>query len=267
MSVLDIATRDPIHRTKDFAERKHSRYWWYQQFKPAYDPPPFASLSDEEWRVVENWYKDTEIAHPKGTGECAVPAISLLHGLIMGNNISRVVQLGHYIGFSTLLLGLALRRMKFDHSLISFDIDPNVTAYTQRWVDEAGLNDVVRLRVGDSAAPANAQEAIEYLGGQPQLIFIDSSHQHDHTIKELDVWYPALQPGGFILMHDVSQYAATFDYTGKGGVTRAVDEWLSSSNAGRIMINGDLTNQSGAALSYRDGCGIGIVQKPLTPPQ
>lgn len=251
-------------RTADFSDREHPRYWWYKQVRPAYDPPAIAMLSDAEWDVITAWYAQTEKDKPNGTGECAVPAISFLHGLIMGNNISRIVQLGHFIGFSTLLLGFALRQMGATRSLFSIDLDPNVTAYTQDWIDRAGLNAQVKLKVADSSDPANIPETIAYFGGAPQLVFIDSSHQYEHTIKELDLWYPVLKPGGFICMHDVSQYAATFDYTKKGGVAAAVQEWLTRSDASGILLNGNLTNQGGQLLTYRDGCGLGVIQKPLS---
>jgi predicted O-methyltransferase YrrM len=252
-----------FRRTASFAERSHPRYWWFQQFRPKYDPPVFSTLNDQEWSVIDAWFAQSEIDHPNGTGECAIPAISLLHGLITGNNVSRVVQLGHFIGFSTLLLGLTLRRMGFDHALFSIDIDPNVTAYTQGWLEKARLEATVQLKVGDSADRSGPSEAVAYLGDAPSLIFIDSSHQYEHTLKELNLWYPALQPGGFILMHDVSQFAASFDETGQGGVARAAKEWLSTSAAGGLMVNGNLTNQSGSAITYRDGCGLGIIQKPF----
>jgi predicted O-methyltransferase YrrM len=250
-------------RTAAFADREHGRYWWFKAFRPAYDPPIFAMLDDEEWATMKAWYEDTELKYGLGTGECAVPAMTMLHSFVMGNNISRVVQLGHFIGFSTLLLGFALRKMKMKNALLSVDIDPSVTEYTQGWVDRAGLNSQVLLKVGNSADANMPREALSYLGGDPQLIFIDSSHQYRHTLDELALWYPALQPGGVIMLHDVSRFAASFDRSGEGGVAAALDEWEQASRAQCIRLNGGLTTEWGDTVVYRDGCGLGIIQKPF----
>jgi hypothetical protein len=84
-----------------------------------------------------------------------------------------------------------------------------------------------------------------------QMLFIDSSHQYEQTLKELHLWEPEMEAEGLIFLHDVSDQAREYDTTGKGGVRRAffevmVDEW------------------NGMDISkgvYRDGCGLGIIQK------
>ncbi len=65
------------------------------------------------------------------------------------------------------------------------------------------------------------------------MILLDSSHEYLATVQELDLWYPALQEGGILLLHDVSIFAAGFDVTGRGGVRRAFDEWRRKNPAKR----------------------------------
>lgn len=210
------------------------------------------------------WYEDSEKTRPLGTGECNVPAMSMLMGLIMGNNISRVAQCGHYIGFSTLLLGFMMRRMSHQNSVFSVDIDPYVSAYTSSWVQRAGLEPQVRIDINDSANPQAAQNAKSFLKGAPQVVFIDSSHEYDHTIRELDLWYPLLQPGGFIALHDVSQFAVRFDAKKGVGVKGALQTWVSKHpEAQTIFINDFCTDQHfGERTVYKDASGLGIIQKP-----
>lgn len=249
-------------RSKDFKSRTHNRYWWFRFSGADYVPTIFALLTDAEWDFLEQWYADSELKYP-GPGECSVPAMSMLLGLITGNNVSRIVQLGHYIGFSTILLGFILRRMGHNWALFSVDIDSKATEYTQSWLDMAGINDQVRLVVSDSADSTLPSKAINYLGGSPQLIFIDSSHQYKHTIQELDLWYEHLTPGGFIILHDVSPFAAQYDSTKQGGVITAANEWLKGRNVSASLINSFCDGtQSIDSLIYRDGCGLGIIQKP-----
>ncbi len=209
-------------RSLAFSSRDHGRYWWFKATESEYVPPVFDFLTDAEWDIMAAWYEESETLYAPGTGECNIPAVSMLMGLIMGSNMSRIVQCGHFIGFSTLLMGFMLRRMKHKQALYSIDYDADVTAYTQKWVDSANLGDYVKLVVADSAQPFLPSVAENYLGGKPHLVFIDSSHEHDHTLRELDLWVPNTQPGGFIVMHDVSEFARNFDSKGGGGVKEAV---------------------------------------------
>lgn len=107
----------------------------------------------------------------------------------MGSGINRVVQCGHYAGYSTLLLGFMMRKMGFRRSLFSVDIDARVTEYTYQWLQEADLLDYVNLHVGNSTDKDLPDLARAYFGNRDIcLVFIDSSHQYQHTLNELDLW-------------------------------------------------------------------------------
>jgi cephalosporin hydroxylase len=123
----------------------------------------------------------------------------------------------------------------------------------------------VHLEVCDSADPGVPDRAERYLGGPPQIVFIDSSHQYEHTLRELDLWWAALCPGGILALHDVSQQAQDFDSTGKGGVRRAFGEWTQSAGVQSTSIALNEFARAGVALddlTYGDWCGLGLVQKP-----
>ncbi|MBI5344683.1 MAG: class I SAM-dependent methyltransferase [Deltaproteobacteria bacterium] len=92
------------------------------------------------------------------------------------------------------------------------------------------------------------------------MIIIDSSHQYKHTIDELDLWYPALEEGGFIFLHDSGEYAKMFDSTNKGGVATALNEWLSKTSGARAL-NIFPPPHTNANPIYKDPCGLGIIQK------
>ncbi len=259
------STSDPQGRSLAFASRRGNRYWWFQRPRNRYVPPVLAFLSDGEWALLERWYDETDRSF-SSTGECNVPTISLLQGLVMGSGIRNILQIGHYIGYSTLLLGFMVRRMGFRQSVISVDIDPQSSAYTKEWLARAGLDDFVRVVVSDSVAPELPAAVREHLGCPPDLVFIDSSHAYRHTLRELDLWYAALSPGGIMVLHDASEFATAFDDAGEGGVRRAVDEWLPGSGAGAraIMLNRDFgASMDADRLVYGDPCGTAIIQKPF----
>ena len=249
-------------RAEFFAMRKANRYWWYNHSGAKYLPPALALLTEEEWSILKQWYDDTDKEFDS-PGELSIPGISLLTSLIAGNNLSAVVQCGHYVGYSTLLLGFLLRYMQNQHSLYSIDIDPLATSYTQKWLDLAGLNNYVNLSVADSAAPDQPEKALSYFGQKPHLLFIDSSHQYCHTLRELDLWFPYLASGAFILLHDVSLFATSFDASGEGGVYRAILEWCDRNHVKPLLMNNSVRTTPPNELIYRDGCGLGIFQKAL----
>lgn len=251
------------NRVGPFARRDGNRYWWHHREKCGYVPPVYSFMTEPEWQLMLEWYDASEAEFGPGTGECGVPCLSMLHGMIMGNGVQRVVQLGHYVGYSTILISLMMERMGAGGRLFSIDLDPRVTEFTQSWVDRFGTSDSVGLRVADSSDPTAAEAAFDSFGGQaPQLIFIDSSHQYEHTLKELDLWYPLLADWGFIVLHDASTFATEFDSTQGGGVKRAIDEWNLMAPDRIFTINSNFGRPTpGEDLVYLDGCGLGILQK------
>jgi predicted O-methyltransferase YrrM len=258
-----VRRRDGVElsRSRDFRGRAHDRYWWYTLDDTDYVPSIYASLTDREWRLLESWFAETEAA--RHVGEINVPAMCMIHGLISGGGLRRVVQLGHYYGYSTLLIGFLLRAMNARPGLFTIDVDPDASAFTERWVRRAGLEDWVSVFVGDSAAESSLRAATETLGGPPQLVLLDSSHRYDHTLEELDLWVPRLTRGAIMLLHDTSRLAQQWDPSASGGVLRAIDEWLAGHrDVAFLNLNGFAhAGDDANALVYKDGCGLGILQK------
>ena len=248
----------PKGRSRRFRREQHGRFWWHTLPVTDFEPPIYALLTDDEWDVMEGWYAATEARG--AIGEINVPAMAFVLGLLTGNGVRRVAQLGHFYGYSALLIGFMLRHMDGQGRLVSVDIDPEATAFTQEWLDRAGLSDLVTLHVGDSADAASHAVAVERLAGDPEVLLIDSSHAYRHTLRELDLWMPRMPVGSLTLMHDTTEYATEFDPTGEGGVRRAVQEWLPAHpEVSAIALNGGLAGAPD--LVYKDGCGLGILQR------
>lgn len=232
---------------------------WYRHH--AYDPPFLKVISDEDHQTLIDWHAETKATYPNA-GASGVEMMTMLTGLIMAAGIRRMVQCGHYVGFSTLLLGMIARQMGQDRFLYTVDIDPRSSAFTQKWIELAGLTKNVTMAVRDSSNPICAAEARTFHGGDPQLVYIDSSHQYDHTRAELMLWWNALPQGGLLVMDDVSGWAASFDRTGKGGSHRAAMEFRQHHAPNGVILNSSLYPDIGAQLVYTDICGLGIFQKP-----
>lgn len=251
-------------RSRRWRDHIGARYWWHRLPGMDFEPPIYSDLSESEWEIMRAWYEETDRSGL--IGECAVPLSSLLHGLVMGNRSTRILQLGTCSGYSSLLLGFMLRRMNVPGGLFTLEIDPELCALTRRWLERAGLTNFVTVAEGNSLDPNLPAMAQQHFGGAPELILLDSSHEYLATVHELELWYPALQAGGIILVHDVSLFAAGFDVTGEGGVRRAFDEWRRNNpQAEAICLNGESRTMDLPRPLYKDACGLGLIHKPGIP--
>ena len=130
-----------------------------------------------------DWYNETDIT---GSEECNYPLIGMLIGLIGTNPGSKLkmVQLGHYNGFSSLLLGFVYNNIQVNNSFFSIDISKDITEQANKWVTKADIDNYVKQIVGDSADPKNLVLALNHLQtDEINILFIDSSHSYEHTKK------------------------------------------------------------------------------------
>lgn len=247
-------------RSLKFNNNSGRRYWWFNIPENNYIPPIYSFLKDEEWDIIEEWYQETD--EKNLIAECNVSLMCVLQGFVMGNGISRILQFGTSVGYSTLLFGFMLRHMDKKNSLVTIDIDEVANNFTKKYIKKSSLEDYVKVITADSSDPSLPEECIEYLKGNPQIVLIDSSHQYEHTLRELNLWYNHLMPNALIFMHDTSIKAKEYDSTGKGGVSRALSEWTIKNDDNRININKSITIEATKDdLIYLDGCGVGIIQK------
>ncbi len=251
-------------RSRRWTHDDGPRYWWHRLPGMDYVPPIYSDLAEEEWEIIRAWYEETDQSGI--IGECAVPLVSLLQGLVLGNWITRIVQLGTCSGYSSLLLGFMLRRMQARRGLFTLDINPELCAMTERWLARAGLSDYVTVSLGNSLDQNSLTAARAHFSADFEMILLDSSHEYQATVAELDLWYPALAKGGLILLHDVSEFAANFDVTAGGGVRRALAEWRQKNPEAEAMsLNGESRTMALPRPPYKDACGVGIIHKPGTP--
>ena len=211
----------------------------------------YASLSLHELQLLRDWYDDTNERNLIGEMSCAT--VSVLQAIIGGSHIRRVVQLGTYAGWSSLMLGFVLRRI--NGRMWTCDIDERMANYTQDWLIRAELAKVVYSEWCSSVHPGNTTIAKAWNRGRPELVIIDASHECQQTIDEMELWYSELEEGGLIVLHDSSELAVEYDKTNGGGVHRAVSEFGAFGQF--INING-----YGASNVFKDPCGCAIIQKP-----
>jgi cephalosporin hydroxylase len=134
---------------------------------------------------------------------------------------------------------------------------------SRRWIARAQLQHFVEIAEGNSLDPGSIAAAKEYLCGDLELIILDSSHEYQSTLAEIDRWYAALAPAGRLVLHDVSEFAAGFDVTGEGGVRKAFAEWPKKNpEVEALSMNGESRSMDSPRPLYKDACGVGLNHKP-----
>lgn len=64
------------------------------------------------------------------------------------------------------------------------------------------------LLEGDSADLRVVNEAVAWLRGKPDFIFIDAAHEPEAVLADFEAWRPALAEGGVMGFHDIQGQAA-----------------------------------------------------------
>jgi predicted O-methyltransferase YrrM len=251
---------DHPERSKTWSAEEAPRFWWHRLPGMNYEPAIYSDLSKGEWEILSAWYAETNRSGQ--VGEVAVPLMSLLQGLVLGNRAERIVQLGTHAGYSALLLGFMMRRMNVRRGLFTIDIDRELLAAARNWIARAELQEFVEIAERNSLDAATTQVAKDFLRDDPVLIILDSSHEYGATLRELDLWYDALAPGGLLVVHDVSRFAQGFDVTQSGGVQHAFNEWRAAHpERETLLLNANETSMDLPRPFYKDACGLGLIHK------
>jgi caffeoyl-CoA O-methyltransferase len=163
--------------------------WIFEDSNP--DKPPLAADPSEEkiLKVLE------EIAQTE-TSSLLVPLEDgrLLRMLAESSGAKNVVEVGTYIGYSTLWFCLALRNT--GGKITTHELDPKNVARARENLKKAGVEKLVMLVEGD------AHEAVTKLKEPIDILFIDADKPgYADYLKKL---LPLVRPGGLILAHNTT---------------------------------------------------------------
>lgn len=154
--------------------------------------------------------------------------LGLLYAMLAGNSFSSVLQLGTWMGFSTIVLADALLRSTVVHQRkIIFDtveLDKSIHKRARSFIEKAGFSSLVRCIDGSTLDG----EVLKTLHVEYDFIYVDSSHATEETRSEIELYFPRLRKEGVMVFHDSSHYASRWDPTNRGGVRKALDEWIAS---------------------------------------
>jgi len=166
--------------------------WIFEDSNP--EKPPLAADPSEEkiLKLLE------EIAQTE-TSNLLVPLEDgrLLRTLTESTGAKNVVEVGTYIGYSTLWFCLALRHT--GGKITTHELDPKNAARAREILKKAGVENLVTIVEGD------AHETVTRLKEPIDILFIDADKPgYADYLKKL---LPLVRPGGLILAHNTTNTA------------------------------------------------------------
>ena len=174
-------------------------------------------MNDERWTEVDSYLVDRLVASDgaldAASGGAAVSANQgkLLQLLAQAIGARWVLEIGTLAGYSTIWLARALPP---GGRLVTLEADPGSAEVARSNIAEAGLSDIVELRVGA------ALESLPRLRGPFDLIFLDADKAEnlEYLVHALEL----SRPGTLIVADNVVRGGAVIDVDSDDGRVQGV---------------------------------------------
>jgi cephalosporin hydroxylase len=137
-----------------------------------------------------------------------------------------VVETGTFLGGSAALWATILVQVNPQGRVISVDTEDNVTTARELPI----VRERVEYLVGGSTDPDMVKQVKDRVQGKSVLIILDSDHSRDHVLKELEVYSPLVQVGGYLIVQDsnINGHPVLPEYG--PGPMEAIEEFLKSND-------------------------------------
>ena len=185
-------------------------------------------------------------------GRQGLPEISIsaevgraLQLLLRAVGARRVLEIGTLGGYSAIWMARALPP---DGALVSLEVDPDRAALARRFLDRAGLADVVEVRVGDARALLPGLAEAEPAGFD--AVFIDADKEG--YVEYLRHARALVRPGGLILADNAFWSGRVLEESPESEGTRGVQAF------NRALAGAD--GLTATILPVRDGLAVAVVE-------
>jgi predicted O-methyltransferase YrrM len=159
-------------------------------------------------------------------GFLAAEEAMLLYSLARETRVpGRVVELGSYLGLSTVFLAVGTRErgdgslpvIAVDHHTGSSEHQPGQAYFDSTLANAAGDGIDTYSRFLENIRAAGLERWVEpwrcttraaanRFCGKIRLLFVDASHELELVAADVNAWTPHLAPGGLLCIHDVGDW-------------------------------------------------------------
>lgn len=154
----------------------------------------FSSLENHDFlnqgnTLPEDWVAEVEVSQFLGK------LTFLLHP-------KNVVEIGCFVGVTSSHIAKALDILKGEYNLFCIDIDKRYLDITANNLKTLGLFYGFHPILGKSLD----QNVLNTIPDNIDLIYIDSSHEYENTIQEIEIYSQRLTTSGCLVLHDSVQW-------------------------------------------------------------
>ncbi len=156
-------------------------------------PPPYDSVQVRTF-VDHGWFQNQ----------------NELHHVIKENNVKTVVEIGCWLGQSTMFIARLLPSdglvFAVDHWQGSSEHQPGNSAWHPclPYLYEQFLSNVIHAQLTHKIIPMRMEslEAVKRINTTPDLIYIDAGHDTESAYNDLVAWYPFVKEAGIFCGDD-----------------------------------------------------------------
>ena len=114
-----------------------------------------------------------------------------------------IVETGTYLGGSALFFATVLENVNPEGTVITVDLSD----FRRRGYDASEFpvfSNRVEFVRGDSVSPAVVGKIRQEVTGRV-MVFLDSGHSKEHVLKELELYWPLVSIGSYLILHDTNR--------------------------------------------------------------
>ena len=113
-----------------------------------------------------------------------------------------IVETGVAHGGSLIYYASLFKMMGLNTSRV-IGVDIEIRPHNRKAIEAHELSSMITLVEGDSAAPATVDRVRSMIRPEDRvLVILDSCHTKEHVLKELEVYYPLVSKGSYIVATD-----------------------------------------------------------------
>lgn len=191
--------------------------------------------------------------------------LHVLNLLVRMSKPAVLVELGTRGGESTRVFTKALNDIGGSGYSIDLMPAPKFLEELKFWKHFVGDDVAIGISTGKDHKWPNGEEfnGIDFL-------FLDTSHEYEHTVAEINAWWPLVNPNGLLIFHDTNLTANptrmlsggfTKGWNNKRGVARAIEEYFMVKFDSASLTPLGHSEQIGVSLHLPWCNGLTIVQK------
>ena len=191
--------------------------------------------------------------------------LHVLNFLVRMKKPAVLVELGTRGGESTRVFTKALSELGGTGYSIDLMPAPEFLNESKLWKHFVGDDVAIGIAVGDDHKWPDGEK---FMG--IDFLFLDTSHEYDHTVAEIHAWWPLVNQQGFLIFHDTNLTANptrmlsggfTKGWNNNRGVARAIEEYFDVKfDSTSLMPLGD-SKQIDVSLHLPWCNGLTIIQK------